>query len=155
MLQEISKISPEEKKQNEALLQEFRYAFLHANIAQLQQMLDSDGIFFGKRSKSHTIAKINKYFFEEKRIQKCLWPGLKDGFSVDEFPGEHVIEFRLMEVDPFEDEEHENYTFGDPPRRQYKEILFYLALRFKNGKICSLRYPKKVIRSITSLQVLN
>ncbi|NBV08938.1 MAG: hypothetical protein EBS09_07505 [Flavobacteriia bacterium] len=155
MLQEISKISLEMKKKNEVAFDQFRYALLSANIAQLNQLLDPRGRFFGKLSKACAIAKISKYFYEETRVNRCLWPELREGFSLDAFPGEHAIEFRLLDVNPFEEEGLSDYTFGDPPRKEFKEIVFCLSLRFKDGKITSIRFPKKVIASISNLQLCN
>jgi hypothetical protein len=67
---------------------------------------------------------------------------------LDEFPGEHVIEFRFMEADPFSFPDVDKFEFGEAPRKEFKELVVRLAFRFQNGKIIRLRFPKRVIKSI-------
>lgn len=74
---------------------------------------------------------------------------------MDEFPGEHVIEFRLMEADPFTFPDIDKFEFGEAPRKEFKELVIRLAFRFQNGKIIGLRFPKKVVKSIETFMNQN
>jgi hypothetical protein len=151
MLQEISKITTEEQKKNEYALNQFRYSFLAGNFEQLEELLDPKGIFFKRMNKTRALAHFHKFLFSEHNIGKRLWPEFKDGYSMDDFPGEHVIEFRFMEADPFTNPEVDKFEFGEAPRKEFNELVVRLAFQFKSGKIIRLRFPKRVIKSIETL----
>ena len=148
MLQELSKITREEQKKNEYTLNQFRYSFLAGNFEQLEELLDDKGVFFKGVNKKRALAHFHKFLFSEQHIGERHWPEFKDGYSMDEFPGEHVIEFRFMETDPFTHPEVGEFQFGDAPRKNMNELVVRLAFRFRKGKIIGLRFPKKVIQSI-------
>lgn len=148
MLQELSKITREEQKKNEHTLNQFRYSFLAGNFEQLEEILDDKGVFFKGVNKKRALAHFHKFLFSEKHIGDRLWPEFKDGYSMDEFPGEHVIEFRFMETDPFTHPNVGEFEFGEAPRKEFNELVVRFAFQFKKGKIIRLRFPKKVIQSI-------
>jgi hypothetical protein len=148
MLQEISKITTEEQKKNEYALNQFRYSFLSGNFEQMEELMDNKGVFFKGMNKKRALAHFHKFLFSEHNLDKRLWPEFKDGYSLDEFPGEHVIEFRFMEADPFSFPDVDKFEFGEAPRKEFKELVIRLAFRFQNGKIIRLRFPKRVIKSI-------
>jgi hypothetical protein len=148
MLQEISKITTEEQKKNEFALNQFRYSFLAGNFEQLEELLDPKGVFFKRMNKTRALAHFHKFLFSEHKIGNRLWPEFKDGYSLDEFPGEHVIEFRFMETDPFTYPDVDQFEFGSAPRKEFKELVIRIAFQFKNGKIIRLRFPKRVVKSI-------
>ena len=151
MLQDISKISTEEKKKNEYALNQFRYSFLAGNFEQLEELLHPKGKFFNGMNKTRALARFHKFLYSGERITQKMWTEFKDGYSLDENPGEHVIEFRYMEIDPFTNPEVDQFEFGSAPRKAYQEIVIRFAFCFRNGKIVRLRIPKKVIANIQHL----
>jgi hypothetical protein len=155
MLQQISKITTEEQKNNEYALNQFRYSFLAGNFEQMEELMDNKGVFFNRMNKKRALAHFHKFLFTEHNIGKRLWPEFKDGYSMDEFPGEHVIEFRFMEADPFSFPDVDKFEFGEAPRKEFKELVVRLAFRFHNGKIIGLRFPKRVVKSIESFILQN
>ncbi|MFM1947730.1 MAG: hypothetical protein RL207_2013 [Bacteroidota bacterium] len=155
MLQQISKITTEEQKKNEYALNQFRYSFLAGNFEQMEELMDAKGVFFKGMNKTRALAHFHKFLFSEHGIDKRLWPEFKDGYSMDEFPGEHVIEFRLMETDPFTHPNVDKFEFGEAPRKEFKELVIRLAFRFQNGKIIGLRFPKRVVKSIETFTYQN
>jgi hypothetical protein len=154
MLQQLSKITLEEQKKNEYAMNMFRYSFLAGNFEQLEELLDEKGIFFNEMNKTRTLAHIHKFLFSKYNLSS-LWPEVKEGYSMDAAPGEHVIEFRYMEVDPFDTPDVCKFNFGDAPRKEFKELVIRMSLRFQRGKIVGLRFPKKVVKSIETLTIQN
>ena len=81
---------------------------------------------------------------------------VNEGFSNDLNPNEITLEFRFFDFDPlFNSEQFPDVEtkFQDPIRHELKEIRFYFTLRFKEGKIVSIRRPKKVIADVTKLML--
>ena len=148
MLQQLSKITLDEQKKNEYALNQFRYSFIAGNFEQMEELLDDKGVFFKGVNKKRALAHFHKFLFSEEHIADRHWPEFKDGYSLDEFPGEHVIEFRFMETDPFTHPNVDKFEFGEAPRKEFNELVVRLAFRFQKGKIIGLRFPKKVIKSI-------
>ncbi|MFM6935172.1 MAG: hypothetical protein ACKOXP_06985 [Flavobacteriales bacterium] len=155
MLQQLSKLTRDEQKKNEHALNQFRYSFLAGNFEQLEELLDDKSIYFKGMNKKRALAHFHKFLFSEQKIGNRLWPEFKDGFSMDEFPGEHVIEFRFMETDPFTHPDVDKFEFGDAPRKEFNELVIRLAFRFSDGKIVGLRFPKKVVKSIDLFMLQN
>ena len=154
MLQQLSKITLDEQKKNEYSLNHFRYSFTAGNFEQLEELLDDKGIFFNNMNKTRALAHIHKFLFSKYNLGN-LWPEVKEGYSMDATPGEHVIEFRYMEVDPFDTPDVCKFNFGDAPRKEFKELVIRMALRLKNGRIVGLRFPKRVIQSIETMVIQN
>jgi hypothetical protein len=155
MLQQLSKITQEEKKKNNKALKEFQFAFLTENMFAIEDLLEDNGLFFGKLNKTGALAFFYDLMKKEKIKNKILWAEVEFGYSYDKFPGEHVIEIRYMNSDPFVSDDVTNYKFGDPPRKFLNEQIFHFAFQFKNGKISKIRFPKKVIESIEKFELYN
>jgi hypothetical protein len=47
------------------------------------------------------------------------------------------------------------YTFGDKPREFLKETVIRFAMQIKKGEITRIRKPRRVIESITNLELNN
>lgn len=155
MLQEISKISQEDKCKNEMVLYQFQLAILSENFASLEEILDEKGIYFRKMNKSRAIAYLYDLLTNDEKRKKFLWVEVKYGYSYDHIPGEHVIEIRYMDPDPTNLPDTTDYKFGDNPRDFLKEVVIRFALQIKNSKIIGIRKPKKVIESISKLELNN
>ncbi len=154
MLQEISKISQEEKRNNEMVLCRFQLAVLSESYSSLDEILNENGLYFGKMNKTRAIAYLFGLLTNDKR-KKFLWVEVKYGYSYDHIPGEHVIEIRYMDPDETNFNDTTEYTFGDKPREFLKETVFRFAMQIKKGEITRIRKPRRVIESITNLELNN
>jgi hypothetical protein len=155
MLQEISKISLEEKRKNELILYQFQLSFLSGTFSSLDDILDEKGIYFRRMNKARAIAYLFGLLHNDENRKKFLWVEVKYGYSYDHIPGEHVIEIRYMDPDPSDLPETTEYKFGDKPREFLKEVVHRFALQITKGKITRIRTPKKVIESIGQLELNN
>jgi len=155
MLQEISKISLEEKRKNEKILYQFQLSFLSGSFSSLEDILDDKGIYFQRMNKSCAIAYLFGLLHTDDNQKKFLWVEVKYGYSYDQIPGEHVIEIRYMDPDPSDLPETTEYNFGDKPREFLKEMVFRFALQITKGRITRIRTPRKVIESISELELNN
>lgn len=155
MLQEISKISLEEKRKNELILYQFQLSFLSGTFSSLDDILDEKGIYFRKMNKARAIAYLFGLLHNDENRKKFLWVEVKYGYSYDQIPGEHVIEIRYMDPDPSDLPETTEYKFGDKPRDFLKEVVHRFALQITKGKITRIRTPKKVIESIGQFELNN
>lgn len=155
MLQEISKISLEEKRKNELILYQFQLSFLSGTFSSLDDILDDKGIYFRRMNKARAIAYLFGLLHNNENRKRFLWVEVKYGYSYDQIPGEHVIEIRYMDPDPSDLPETTEYKFGDKPREFLKEVVHRFALQISKGKITRIRTPKKVIESIGQLELNN
>lgn len=155
MLQELSKITFEEKKKNLKALKEFQFAFLSENIFEIENLLHENGLFFKKLNKTRAVAFFYKFLKSEKVKNHSIWADVKYGYSYDSSPGEHVMEIRYMEADPFTANDLDNYKFGDAPRKALNEMILRFAFQFKEGQIIEIRMPKNVIESIEKFELCN
>jgi hypothetical protein len=156
MLQNLSKISLEEKKKNNKVLKEFQFAFIMKNVFEIEELLDERGIFFNKLNKTNAIAYFYKLLVSDpKKSKKILWTEIKRGYSLDNFPGQHVLEIRFIDSDLFVFPDISDYKFGDPPREFLKEEVLQFAFQLKKGKITEIRIPKKVVESIEKFELCN
>jgi hypothetical protein len=83
-----------------------------------------------------------------KAIFHSFFVHLNTVFIYDHLPGEHVFEIRYMNITPDNLSEITNYKFGQAPRVELGEHVIQLSFRFNNGKISSIRVPRRVIESI-------
>jgi len=155
MLQEISKISLEEKRKNELILYQFQLSFLSGSFSSLDDILDDKGIYFRRMNKARAIAYLFGLLHNDDNRKKFLWVEVKFGYSYDQIPGEHVIEIRYIDPNPSDLPETTEYKFGDKPRDFLKEVVHRFALQISKGKITRIRTPKKVIESIGQLELNN
>jgi hypothetical protein len=155
MLQEISKISLEEKRKNELILYQFQLSFLSGSFSSLDDILDDKGIYFRRMNKARAIAYLFGLLHNDDNRKKFLWVEVKFGYSYDQIPGEHVIEIRYIDPNPSDLPETTEYKFGDKPRDFLKEVVYRFALQISKGKITRIRTPKKVIESIGQLELNN
>jgi hypothetical protein len=156
MLQDLLKITLEEKKKNIKVLKEFKIAFLMKNVFEIEELLDEKGLFFNKLEKIDALAYFYKLLVSDpKKTNTILRTEIKQGYSLDNFPGQHVLEIRFINSDPFIYPNVSSYNFGDPPRKFLKEEVIQFAFQLKKGKITEIRIPKKVIESIEKFERYN
>ena len=155
MLQELSKITQEEKIKNEKALKQFQFCMLSQNLIELEDLLDDKGLFFRKMNKTRAISFLYNLLNGDQKTTKIHWVEVKYGYSFDSSPGEHVMEIRYMEADPFTMPDLDNYKFGEPHRKSFNEFILRFAFQFKEGRISSIRFPKKVIESLSQFELCN
>ncbi len=155
----IETVSAEELFLNNQAKQSFKVAFLMQDTLKLQELLHEKGIFFGKWNKGKCVNRLCATYHPGKFIETpYIGEEVNEGFSNDLNPNEITLEFRFFDFDPlFNSEQFPDVEtkFQDPIRHELKEIRFYFTLRFKEGKIISIRRPKKVIADVTKLMAEN
>ena len=154
----IETVSTEELVLNNQAKEAFKVAFLMQDIKKLKEILHNEGVFFGRWNKGKCLNRLCATYHPGKYIESYIGEEVNEGLSFDLNPNELTLEFRFFDFDPlFNSEQFPDVQtkFQDPIREELKEIRFYIALRFKEGKIVSIRRPKKVIADVTKLMAEN
>jgi len=154
----IETVSAEELVLNNQAKEDFKVAFSMQDNRKLKELLHDEGIFFGKWNKGKCVNRLCATYHPGKFIESFIGEEVNEGFSYDLNPNELTLEFRFFDFDPlFQSENFPDVQtkFQDPIRRELKEIKFYFSLRFKEGKIVSIRRPKKVIADVTKIMAEN
>ena len=74
------------------------------------------------------------------------------GISMDDIPGEVVLELRCSDFNPFTDDaERLNKEFGEAPYLSINELIYRFAFSFKEEKISSIRIPRKCVSVINKV----
>jgi hypothetical protein len=150
MLAKTLQIDERQIRKNEDLLNDFQFAFLTQSIKRISTLLDPKGTFFGKanihfgKSKIHQLLQFDD--FEERHFSHMC----SRGFSLDDEPGQTVLEFRFPVLDEtnFSAYEMDRDHFGEDPDPAFNEIVLRFAFTLKNGKIHQIRIPSKVTQSL-------
>lgn len=161
----IKRPSPEEINTNTQLLKTFEKLFSSKNYYGIMDLFHREGSYFDR----FTYPVLMPYFFailqsrmglmnvtgpfskvihERQSLYDHICIGINHGFSTDYQPGQVVVEFRFGVIDPFCHEEQDPSItllkkLGEPADRKIAEAVFRFALTFKDGKIFTLRHPKK------------
>jgi hypothetical protein len=154
----IETVSAEELVLNNQAKEAFKVAFLMQDIKKLKEILHNEGVFFGRWNKGKCLNRLCATYHPGKYIESYIGEEVNEGLSFDLNPNELTLEFRFFDFDPlFNSEQFPDVQtkFQDPIREELKEIRFYFTLRFKEGKIVSIRRPKKVIADVTKLMAEN
>lgn len=157
----ITRPTKDEIKTNSKLLRTFAALFSAKNPEALMDLFHPNGRFLNIPSR----ATLNGYLFEilQTRVGVVdhFCTQVNYGFTNDFHPGQHVVEFRFMEFDPFRDCPENDPTInlgkglGEPGDPRLNEIVRVYALTFKDEKIYSLRVPKKFVASIEKFTLEN
>lgn len=156
----INRPTREEIKTNSKLLYAFVNLFKMKNHREIVELLHPKGRFFNLPSP----ATAEGYFFEILKtrygISEHFCMHVNYGFSMDHKPGEHVVEFRFMDFDPFthpEADPTKNLAkqLGEPGDDDLKELIYRYALTFKDGKIYTLRHPKRFTADLEYFNLSN
>lgn len=149
----IKRPTLEEKRSNTQLIEAFTALFSAKNSKLLMDLFHPQGTYIAGRSKD----ALYGYFYEiletDLGVNLHFLAKVNHGFSSDRRPGEHVLEFRFVNYDPFtdfitEDDFASGKELGDPCNAKLKECVYHYALTFKDKKIYTLREPKKYVSSI-------
>ena len=156
----INSPTREEIKTNSKLLYSFVNLFKMKNHREIVELLHPKGRFFNLPSP----ATAEGYFFEILKtrygISEHFCMHVNYGFSMDHKPGEHVVEFRFMDFDPFthpEADPTKNLAkqLGEPGDDDLKELIYRYAITFKDGKIYTLRHPKRFTADLEYFNLSN
>jgi hypothetical protein len=156
----INRPTREEIKTNSKLLYAFVNLFKMKNHREIVELLHPKGRFFNLPSP----ATAEGYFFEILKtrygISEHFCMHVNYGFSMDHKPGEHVVEFRFMDFDPFthpEADPTKNLAkqLGEPGDDDLKELIYRYAITFKDGKIYTLRHPKRFTADLEYFNLSN
>ena len=148
----IKQITEEEIIQQVELKHQLIAAILSENISKMTELLDPKGCFFGKLNRGQAMVYLIKKFNMVKNLPDRENMNISQGFSFDHQPKQDVIEFRFSVFgSDFKGDTYNPPSFGSAKRTEFNEGIIRLALEFKDDKIYSIRYPKKVIRDIVEI----
>jgi hypothetical protein len=148
----IQRVSLEEQILNTQLLSAFEYAFSSNECKNIYQLLHPHGIFFSKYNRQKACGVFHNIFFGAKRIDNIFHLEVNRGITIDNYPGEVVLEFRSSDIDPFTDDvNHMGKKFGEKPDKRIKEVVNVFAFSFKDNKIYTIRRPEKCISEFNSM----
>ena len=157
----INRLTREEVETNTKLLIEFVALFTAKNHQDLIKLFHPKGRFFNIPAR----ATLDGYFFEVLNtrygVSQHFCMHVNHGFSMDHKPGEHVVEFRFMDFNPFtmgpENDPNKNLTraLGEPGDEDLKEMIYRFSLTFKDGKIFTLRHPKRFTADLEYFNLSN
>ena len=139
-MQRVTKTSPIEKSMNSRVLDIFMFSFIEPSLDGLKDALHDEGSFLGC-SKSHYLAKIQKFFYalNDKKMNQVI---VNRGICLDTLPGADVLEIRYRNHSVVED--NDKYPLkklgqkADPD-----EYVLRFAILFEDGKInrvCKTRH---------------
>jgi len=149
----IKRLSREEVETNTQLLIEFVALFTAKNHQELMKLFHPKGRFFNIPAR----ATLDGYFFEVLKtrygVSQHFCMGVNFGYTADHMPGQHVVEFRFMDFDPFTHPEADptknlSKQLGEPGDEDLKELVYRYALTFNDGKIFTLRHPQRFIDNL-------
>ncbi|MCF8201587.1 MAG: hypothetical protein K9J18_00750 [Crocinitomicaceae bacterium] len=150
MLAKTLQTDEQQIRKNEDLLNDFQFAFLIQNIKRITALLDPKGKFFGKQNIHFGKSKLYQLMQHDGKEERCFAQMCSRGFSLDEQPGQTVLEFRfpILEEENFSAFELHRDRFGEAPDPKLDEIVLRFALVLKDGKISEIRIPSKVAQSL-------
>lgn len=158
----INRPTREEIETNTKLLNTFVNLFKMKNYGELIELMHPKGRFFNIPYP----ATAEGYLFQILCTQKGLsgtyfCMHVNYGFTMDEKPGEDVVEFRFMDFDPFtmhpQNDPNKNLSkaLGEPGDDDLKELIYRFSLTFKDGKIYTLRHPKRFTADLEYFNLSN
>ncbi len=148
----INRITKQEQVNNAKLLSTFQFVFSANDFTNLKELLHPHGRFFGKMNREKVCGYFYSIFFGiNGTSEKYHVQGLH-GISLDASPGETVLELRCSEFDPFRDDcSLLEKNFGEKPDSRINESIHRFAFTFRDGKIFTIRIPKKCTADIEYL----
>jgi hypothetical protein len=150
MLAKTLQIDERQIRENEDLLNDFQFAFLTQNIKRITALLDPKGEFFGKKNIHYGKSKLYELMQVDGHEERLFSHMCSRGFSLDNEPGQPVLEFRfpILQEDNFSEYEMHRERFGEKPDPAYDEKIVRLALKIRAGKIIQIRIASKVTKSL-------
>ena len=150
MLAKTLQTDEQQIRKNEDLLNDFQFSFLIQNIKRIADLLDPKGKFFGRENIQYGKSKLYQLMLHDGKEERCFSQMCSRGFSLDEQPGQTVLEFRfpILEEENFSAFELHRDRFGEAPNPEFDEIVLRFALVLKDGKISEIRIPSKVTQSL-------
>jgi hypothetical protein len=148
----IKLISETEKIANNLLLSAFETIFCANNYNKMKVFLHVDGCFFGRLNRDKACGYFYNLFFDEIGISKKNQIYSLKGISIDNIPGEIVLEMRCSDFGSFNaDCSITKKQFGDQPDIKQNELVCRFAFSFKDCAIYSIRIPGKCIGEFEKL----
>jgi hypothetical protein len=156
----IKRLTQEELETNTQILTEFVALFTVKNHSELMKLFHPKGRYFNIPAR----ATLDGYFYEVLKtrygVSQHFCMGVNHGYTADHMPGHHVVEFRFMDFD-FDSHPEADPTknlakaLGEPGDDDLKELIYRYALTFKDGKIFTLRHPKRFIADLEYFNLSN
>lgn len=140
----IKLISETEKIASTRLLSTFETIFCASNFNKMKGILHEDGCFFGRLNRDKACGYFYNMFFDEIGTSGKNQIYSIKGISVDQIPGEIVLEMRCSDFGPFNaDCSIIKKQFGEKPNLEQNELVYRFAFSFKDNAIYSIRIPGK------------
>ena len=115
----------------------------HIKFPELKDLLHPKGVFFVKGDSENTAIELISTFINfRKAFYRVV---VNEGIAIDLPMYEYVLEFRFSHFEPYDKQSQQiDRKFSEPANNSINEILFTVALSFKDGKIISMRHPRQV-----------
>jgi hypothetical protein len=148
----LTKTTKEQQQQNTRILSQFEFAFITCDLDQLKNLLDDQGIYFG-RTKANALAYWNKLFLAPEGLAKYPHAHVNRGYSRY---GSEVLEIRMNKTITINHEGIPQFrTFGEEVNRTADERVFRFTFSFREGKICGVQRPREYTADIEKFVELN
>ena len=152
----IQRFTIEEQQFNSRLLSTFETMFSANSFHNLKGILHAEGVFFGRMNRDKACGYFYNIFFCENGSSEKFNLEVNRGISMDNKPGEVVLELRCSNFDPFSDNVSiVDKAFGEKPDFSIDETIYRFAFSFKDEKIYSIRVPRKSISENNKLKENN
>jgi hypothetical protein len=122
---------------NTMVLNHFTEAFSASDVKTIRELLHPEGVFFGRYSRDRVVGQFHNLFYGEAiRLEDYGFVRYRSGIALTDIPGAEMVEIRCGKK-PIKT------NFGDPPCTLNGERVIRLCFLFKDGKIFSMKVPKK------------
>ena len=152
----IQRFTKEEQQFNSRLLSTFETMFSANSFHNLKGILHAEGVFFGRMNREKACGYFYNIFFGDNGSSEKFNLEVNRGISMDNKPGEVVLELRCSNFDPFSDNiSIVDKAFGEKPDYRIDETIYRFAFSFKDERIYSIRVPRKSISENNKLKENN
>jgi ketosteroid isomerase-like protein len=152
----IQRFTKEEQQFNSRLLSTFETMFSANSFHNLKGILHEEGVFFGRMNREKACVYFYNIFFGDNGSSEKFNLEVNRGISMDNRPGEVVLELRCSNFDPFTDNVSiVDKAFGEKPDSSIDETIYRFAFSFKDEKIFTIRVPRKSISENNKLKENN
>lgn len=135
-----------------SIVKQLLHCLFRIKLQELKDLLHPKGTFFETWDSETTAIELLLAFIKFRKTYFRVV--VNEGVSIDPPMYEYVLEFRLSQLEPYDKNAPLiDGKFDEPADESIDEMLFIVALSFKDGKIFTMRHPKQVapdLKLITS-----
>ncbi len=126
-----------------SIVKQLLVSLFRIKFPELKDLLHPKGVFFVKGNSENTAIELISTFIDfRKAFYRVV---VNEGVAIDLPMYEYVLEFRFSHFKPYDKQSQQiDRKFGEPANNSINEILFTVALSFKDDKLISMRHPRQV-----------